>query len=136
MEKSKKILNGLAYNLAQSYFSTLNYSVKGYTCDWIVNGANEVGVSNVRIDLLKEKIDPPEMKFHALIFPIRYSIPIIHKELEGNGITKDYIKEAIFDIEINDNREIICNSFTVGEDGRVFKAKKYHEKSCLGKPVL
>lgn len=129
VEKSKKILNGLAYNLAQSYFSTLNYFAKGYMCDWIVNGAYEVGVSNVKIDLLRGKVEPPVMNFHALTFPIRYLIPIIHKELEGNRIATDYIKEAIFEIEINDNREIICNSYTVGDDGRVFKAKKYHEKS-------
>lgn len=129
MEKSKRPINGLPYNLVQSYFSTLNYMVSGYMCDWIVNGALKLGITSVRLDILNETIAPPKMQFHAIIYPLRYVKPIIEKELAANELPLDYIKEAIFNIEISGNREMICNSQIIGRDDRVFKGKVYREKS-------
>jgi len=129
MEISKRPLNGLPYNLVQSYFSTLNYMVKGYMCDWIVNGALILGTTSVRIDLLNEIVVPSRMQFHALTYTLRYVKPIIEKELAANKLPLDYIKEATFNIEISGNREMICKSQIIGQDGRVFNGKVYREKS-------
>jgi len=118
-----KTLNGLSYSLAQSYFSTINYYSKGYMSDWIVNSANDIGVNNVQIDILEKEILPKELMIPPLMVNLDYLTHIISKTLKSNNLPSDFIKEAKFDIRITKDRQIICSSFTMGENGKIYKSK-------------
>lgn len=124
-----KFLNSLSYSLAHSYFSTMNYYSVGYMCDWIVNGANDLGIDSIRIDILKKEILPKELMIPPLLAHLDFSKQIIEKTLTSNNLPIDFIKEAIFDIKVTDNRRIICSSYTVGDNGRTYKSKDYIEES-------
>lgn len=124
-----KFLNSLSYSLAHSYFSTLNYYSVGYMCDWIVNGANDLGIDSIRIDILKKEIIPKELMIHPLLVHLDFSKRIIEKTLKSNDLPIDFIKEVIFDIKVTDDRRIICSSYAMGDNGRTYKSKDYIEKS-------
>ncbi len=124
-----KILNGLSYNLAQSYFSTLCYYEKGYMCDWIVNAAKNVGIDNIEIDILGNHIKPNELNIKPLITYLGNLRQIVFKTLESNEIPRDFIIEAKFKISINKKRELICQNFVKGKNDRIFKTKDYMEQS-------
>ena len=125
----KKVLNGLSFSLAQSYFSNLNYYSKGYMSDWIVNSAFDIGIDNVQIDVLKKEISPKELMIHPLLVYLDYLIHSIDKALKSNNLPPDFIKEAKFDIKITKERKIICSSFTLDKNGKVYKSKDYMEQS-------
>lgn len=131
-----RTLNGLSYNLAQSYFSTLNYYSKGYMSDWIVNSANDLGIENVQIDILKNEIFPKELMISPLLINLGNLKHIIQKTLFSNNLPIEYIKEAKFDIKITNNSWIICSNFTIGENGRIYKSKDYTEKSYEKFPAI
>ncbi len=124
-----KTLNGLSYNLAQSYFSTLNYYSKGYMSDWIVNSAFEIGIDNVQIDILNKVISPKEHIIKPLLINLDNLKHIIEKTLKSNNLPLDFIKEAKFDIRVTSDRQIICSNFTVGDNGRIYKSLDYIEQS-------
>jgi hypothetical protein len=98
-------------------------------CDWIVNGANDLGIDSIRIDILKKEIFPKELMIHPLLVHLDFSKRIIEKTLTSNDLPNDFIKEAIFDIKVTDDRQIICSSYAVGGNGRTYKSKDYIEKS-------
>jgi hypothetical protein len=101
----------------------------GYMCDWIVNGANNLGIDNIRIDILKKDILPKELMIHPLLVPLDFSKQIIEKTLRSNDLPINFIKEAIFNIRITEDRRIICSSYTVGDNGRTYKSKDYIDQS-------
>jgi hypothetical protein len=124
-----KNLNGLPYSLAQSYFSTLNYS-GGYTCDWIVNGANALGITSVEIDVLQKRISPPQMeKIKSLTWALGYLNPIIEKTLVSNSLPSDFIRELKFQITIYADRGMKCHGYAKGINDRTYEAGDYYEKS-------
>jgi hypothetical protein len=124
-----KFLNGLSYSLAHSYFSTINYYSKGYMSDWIVNAATNLGIDRVQIDILNKEIHPNELMIRPLLVNLDYLKYIIVKTLESNQLSNTFIKEAKFDIKITSDRQIICSSYTMGENGRIYKSKDYLEQS-------
>jgi hypothetical protein len=124
-----KTLNSLSYNLAQSYFSTLNYYQKGYMIDWLVNGANDLGIDTVEIDFLDGAIKPNELLDTPLIAFFNYTKQIICKTLESNNLPADFIIEAKFIIKISPDRWITCSNYTKDITGKIYKSKDYIEKS-------
>jgi hypothetical protein len=131
-----KILNGLSYSLAHSYFSTLNYYEKGYMSDWIVNSAFEMNIDNVKIDILTKEIYPKELMIKPLLLNLDSLKHIIDKTLKSNDLPSDFIKEAIFKIKITKNRQIICSNYTVGINDRIYKSKDYIEQSYENFPAI
>jgi hypothetical protein len=103
-----KILNGLSYNLAQSYFSTLNYYEKGYMIDWIVNYANDLKIDKVEIDILNKQIYPVELNIKPLLVYLDSLKQIIDRTLESNNLPQNFIVDAKFMITINQKRELVC----------------------------
>jgi len=124
-----KILNSLIHSLAHSYFSTLNFCDGGYLSDWIVNSANELGISELKIDILNKRIYPKKMEIKPLMYHLDSLPPIIDKTLKSNDLETDFIVEAIFEISITDNRTMICDGFAKGKNDRIYKSKPYTEKS-------
>lgn len=124
-----KILNGLSYNLAQSYFSTLCYYDKGYMSDWIVNCANELQIDKVEIDILNKQIHPAELNIKPLLVYLDNLKQIIDKTLKGHDLPQDFIVDAKFVITINEKRELICENFVKGDNDKVYKTKDYIEQS-------
>jgi len=101
----------------------------GYMCDWIVNGANDLGIDSIQIDILKKNILPKELMIHPLLVNLDFSKYIIEKTLRSNDLPINFIKEAIFDIKITEDRRIICSGYTVGDNGRTYKSKDYIDQS-------
>lgn len=124
-----KFLNGLSYSLAHSYFSTLNYYLKGYMSDWIVNGANDLGIDSVRIDILKKEIQPRELMIAPLLINLDSLKRIVDKTLISNDLPLDFIKEIIFDIKVTEEKRLICSSYAVGINGRTYSSNDYIEDS-------
>jgi len=124
-----KILNGLSYNLAQSFFSTLCYYDKGYMSDWIVNAANDYGIKKVEIDIINNHVLPEKLNIRPLIVHLENLRQIIYKTLASNKIDKEFIIEAKFIISINEKRELICENYVRGENKKIYKSKDYLENS-------
>lgn len=124
-----KTLNGLSYNLAQSYFSTLCYFEKGYMSDWIVNAANDFKIQKLEIDILNNRILPQELNIKPLLVYLESLRQIINKTLESNNLPKGFVIEAKFIIRITNARELICENYVKGENEKYYKTKDYSEQS-------
>jgi hypothetical protein len=124
-----KMLKGLSYNLAQSYFSTLCYYEKGYMSDWIVNSANDLGIDKIEINILDNLIFPDKLNIRPLLIYLDNLKQIIDMTLESNELPKDFITEAKFKISINEKREVICENYVKGENNKIFKPKDFIEQS-------
>lgn len=128
MAKSR-LINGLPHNLVQSFFSTMRYCEKGYMTDWIVNASIGLNVTKIKIDLLKKKITPKEFEIKPIMYNINDLDRIIQKAISYAGLTRNYIKEANFEIEILDNYYLKCRTILISENGKIYTTKDYVEKS-------
>ncbi len=126
---SIKILNSLSHNIADSYFSTINYYDKGYMVDWLVNGANELGVNSVEIDVLNKTISPKELMDTPLMAYMNYTNSIIERTLTSLNQPKDFIIEAKLLISIHQDRWISCDNYTKDTNGKLYKSKVFSDKS-------
>jgi hypothetical protein len=125
----RKLLNGLPNNLIASFFSTLRYWEKGYMSDWIVNSSIDLKVKDVHIDILSKQITPKELDIKPISHNIAELESIIKKVTKHAGFESDFIKQAVFDIKIYDNRLLKCKTTLIGENGEIFDSKDYIEKS-------
>ena len=125
----RKQLNGLPNDLVYSFFSTLRYWEKGYMSDWIVNASLDLKVENIQIDILNKQITPKELEIKPILYHITELESIIKKVTEHAGFEHDFIKQAVFDIEIHKNRQLQCKTTLIGENGEVFNSKNYIEES-------
>ena len=125
----RRQLNGLPNDLVYSFFSTLRYWEKGYMCDWIVNASIDLKVENIQIDILSKQITPKELEIKPILYHISGLENIIKKVTKHAGFDPDFIKQAVFDIEIYRNRQLKCKSILIGENGEVFNSKDYIEES-------
>ena len=107
----------------------MNAYLMGYMCDWIVNGANDLGIDSIRIDILKKEITPSELMIDPLLLHLDYLERIVEKTLRSNNLPIDFIKEIIFDIKVTEDKRIICSSYSVGDNGRTYKSNDYIETS-------
>jgi hypothetical protein len=126
---SIKILNSLSHNLADSYFSTNNYYDKGYMVDWLVNGANELGVNFVEIDVLNKTISPRELMDTPLMAFMNYTNSIIERTLISLNKPRDFITEAKLLINIHPDRWISCDNYSKDTSGKLYKSRDYKDKS-------
>ncbi len=124
-----RLINGLPHNLVQSFFSTLRYWEKGYMTDWIVNASIELNVTKIQIDLLKKEITPKDLEIKPIMYNIEELDMIIEKSLSYAGLTRNYIKQAYFEIEILDNYYLKCKTILLSEDDKIYTTKDYIEKS-------
>jgi hypothetical protein len=124
-----KLINGLPHDLVQSFFSTLRYWDKGYMSDWIVNSAIDLKINKIKIDIIKKEIEPKEIEIKPIIYNINELDQIIDRSLTHAGLTRDYISQAFFEIEIFDNRYLKCKTTIESVDGKRFQTKDYVEKS-------
>ena len=124
-----KTLNSLIHSLAHSYFSTLNYWDGGYMSDWIVNAAFELGINEVKVDVLEKRISPKEMQLEPLMYYLNSLSPIITKTLKSNDLPLDFITEAKFEITISESRVMICDGYAKGNNERIYRSKPYSEQS-------
>mgnify|MGYP007009150999 FL=1 len=97
--------------------------------DWLVNAANDLKIDKVDIDIINNQILPKELNIKPLLVYLENLRQIIVKTLENNSIHKDFIVEAKFRVLINENRELICENFVKGENGKIYKTKDFKEKS-------
>jgi len=125
----RKLLNGLPNDLVDSFFSTLRYWEKGYMSDWIVNSSIELKVKKVYIDILNKQIKPKELEIKPISHNVAGLESIINKVTKYAGFESDFIKQAVFDIEINGNRQLKCKATLFGENGEIFESKDYIEES-------
>ncbi|MDP4196984.1 MAG: hypothetical protein Q8940_18175 [Bacteroidota bacterium] len=130
-----KTLRGLPFNLAHSYFSTLNYYLKGYMSDWIVNASYEKGINYLEIDLINDSVTPKELQIVPLV-PQTHARKMISHYLLSNGFDKDFINEAKFEIQIKENRVIICNCVIKTVNDNIFRSKGYVEQSYIEFSVI
>jgi hypothetical protein len=124
-----KILNGLSYSLADSYFSGLGYFEKGTMADWIVNLANEIGIFQLQIDIINKEILPKEFKIYPLLAHLDFLNHVILKTLDSNKLSVDFIKEAKFNLVVTSERYIHCSHYTIGENKRMYTSKNVVTKS-------
>jgi hypothetical protein len=124
-----RLLNGLPHNLVHSFFSTLRYWEKGYMSDWIVNAALEIKTNRITIDILNKHIEPKEIEIKPIMYHLNDLDEIIRKVTNHAGFSESYVIQAMFEIEILENRYIKCISIVIGENGKTFKSKEYFEKS-------
>ena len=97
--------------------------------DWIVNAGLEIKTNRIIIDILNKQIVPKEIEIKPIMYHLNDLDGIIRKVTNHAGFNENYIKKAIFEIEILENRYIKCLAILTGEDGKTFKSKEYFEKS-------
>jgi hypothetical protein len=124
-----RLINGLPHDLVQSFFSTLRYWEKGYMSDWIVNAAQELKINKIRIDIINKTIDPKDIEIKPIIFNINELDKIIDKAITNAGLTRNFIKQAYFDIDIFNDRYLKCQTIIIAENEKKYQAKDYIEKS-------
>lgn len=124
-----RLINGLPHDLVQSFFSTLRYWEKGYMSDWIVNAAIGLKINKIKIDIINKTINPSEIEIRPILYNINELEKIIDKAVLHAGLTRDFIKQADFEIDIFDNRWLKCKTTVIAENGKIFQTKDYVEQS-------
>lgn len=97
--------------------------------DWLVNGAYDLNIDTVYIDILEKTIEPKEFMESPLMAFLSYTNSIIPRTLLSNDLPIDFIIEAKFFISIKQDRWINCHNYTKGKNGKIYKSKDYREKS-------
>ena len=87
--------------------------------DWLVNGANELGVNSVEIDVLNKTISPKELMDTPLMAYMNYTNSIIERTLTSLNQPKDFIIEAKLLISIYHDRWISCDNYTKDTNGKL-----------------
>jgi len=129
----RKNLNGLPYNLAQQYFSSLFYWDCGYTADWIWCATNEKDINEVEIDILNRTVTPKELEIEPITHYLYRLQETIKKVLEGNGFPNDFVVTAKLEFAVcrqdKLHRSVRCVATLSDKEGRVYQSKPYVEKS-------
>jgi len=123
------LINGLPHDLVQLFFSTLRYWEKGYMSDWIVNAAIGLKINKIKIDLINKTINPSEIEIRPILYSINELEKIIDKAVLHAGLTRDFIKQADFEIDIFDNRWLKCKTTVIAANGKIYQTKDYVEQS-------
>ena len=90
----RRNLNGLPNSLEQRYFSTLFWWDKAYMADWIWNAANEKGVTDIEIDILRDTVDPEELEIKPIIAQLNQLRETIKATLDSNDFPTNFIVDA------------------------------------------
>lgn len=122
---NKKNLNGIPGNIADQYFSTMNYFDGGYMPCWLYYIANKQKITEIEIDILKDEIYPKEAKIKPLLFPLYKLRRIIQTQLKNSGFEEKFITNAKLKFEINLNSKLVyCNPYIEDVEGNIYTCKK------------
>jgi hypothetical protein len=130
----KRNLNGLPNSLEQRYFSTLFWWEKAYMADWIWNAANEKNITDIEIDILKERVQPRELQIEPITGHLVRLRETITSILSSNDFENEFIVDAKFKIYVSQKYKVMrllsCQAILTDKDGRIYKGKTYTEKAC------
>jgi len=133
---STKKIKGLSFNLAHSFFSTLNFYEKGYMCDWIVNSAIQLNINEIEIDILNKAVTPPQMEIEPILIRLNFTGEKISSYLNNVNLAEDSILEARFIINVKDNRIMVCKTFLKDINNKIYESKDYVEQSFINFKVF
>jgi hypothetical protein len=129
----RKNLNGLPHNLTKSYFGTLRYYGSGYMADWLLNGARNLRVDTVTLDILNSTIDPSEMEKLPLMYHLKDLKKILEKELKLSGFETNFIVDAKIKVEIPDSniysKTLYCYPKLIDIEGRHYETGRLVESA-------
>lgn len=129
----KRDLKGLPDNLVQRYFSSLFYWESGYMPDWIWYAAEEKGVSDIEIDILKRSVVPKELEIKPIIVHLPQLEKTINKTLESNGFPAGFIVEAKISIYISQKHKALKLLSGTGKlkdvDGKNYEGNPFTERA-------
>jgi len=128
---STKKIKGLSFNLAHSFFSTLNFYEKGYMCDWIVNSAIQLNINEIEIDILNKAVTPPQMEIEPILIRLDFTGEKIASYLNNVNLAEDSILEARFIINVKNNRIMVCNTYLKDINNKIYESKDYVEQSFI-----
>ena len=127
----RKNLNGIPHNITKSFFGTERYYNCGYMGDWLLNCARRLQLTRASLDVLNESFSPSQLNIHPLLLTAKDLKTIIHKELEANGFTKDFIKIAVIDFQFLDPKiqktAIYCFPYLVDIEGKRYESGRIIE---------
>ena len=98
--------------------------------DWILNGASELGITNLEIDLLNETVEPKEMEIKAIVTHLSRLKETIVITLKNENFPSDFIKSGIFKMEFSEKYNFLnCTATLTDIEGKEYVGKTYTEFS-------
>ena len=99
--------------------------------DWIWNAAQEKGIIELEIDVLHDKVVPPELAIKPILIYLPRLRETIANSLLGNNFPVDFITEAQFIISLshkfNAQRLLSCQAILKDKEGHMYEGKLYTE---------
>lgn len=125
-------INGLPNNLVQMFFSTLAYSHGGYMADHLGEAAMRTKVYETRIDILRQRIEPPVCASDGLGSYLPRLRAHIASELERNELPFDHVSEATMEFSVHRSHPatpwITGKCTVITKHGRLIKGKTYTKR--------
>jgi len=114
-------LDGLPYNLVQSYFATDKYHSWGYMSDWLFNAGKEYNIDEIIIDIINKTHIPSDFNFSPFTYELFFLNLMLKENLSKNGFDQDFIVEAkIKIILVKASRGLICSPWLVDLNGHKY----------------
>lgn len=99
-----KVLKSIAHNVAHSYLSLMGYIDENYIVEFIFQIAKEQNEPNVRIDILKMKIEPEEFRIPTILESLEYLKDTLERLLVSDHLSFADIDNAEIVIEFDLNK--------------------------------
>ncbi|MCB1775291.1 MAG: hypothetical protein KDI88_16885 [Gammaproteobacteria bacterium] len=64
---SLKQVKAFAHNVADAYLGTLGWVADDYKSTWLYRAALDSGVRHIELDILRKRIEPPDLQHHAVL---------------------------------------------------------------------
>ena len=98
--------------------------------DWILNGASELGIAHLEIDLMNETVEPKEMEMKPIVAQLPRLKETILITLKNENFPSDYIRSGIFEIEFSEVYNFLnCRAVLTDKEGQEYVGKTYTEFS-------
>ncbi len=101
--------------------------------DWIWNEANNLGVTEIEIDILNDSVAPKEMQIRPIIAQLDKLRETIATSLASNDFPLDFIVDARFTIHIPQTwkaqRLLLCKATMTDKHGQLYEGKTYTEQA-------
>lgn len=98
-----KVLKSVAHNLAHSYLSLMNYIDDEYTVERIFQIAKIERLEEIKIDVLKEVIEPPPFATKQIMLSLTYLKKNLISLLESEHMTLEHIESCSITIRFDLN---------------------------------
>jgi hypothetical protein len=130
---SNKELNGLPNILEQRFFSSLFFTKEKGMTDWIWNGAVELNIQEIEIDILRKIIIPKDLEIKSITTHLPRLWLTIEETLSRHGFSEDYIETAKFDIFVSSKYQsqklLTCKTTIIDKNGKIYYGKSYTERA-------